>query len=36
MKNDRLHTLMVVAYTVVLVLVLYAIRALEYPFDNIL
>lgn len=35
MKDDRLHTLMVVAYTVVLVLVLYTIRALEYPFDNI-
>lgn len=35
MKNDRLHVLMVAAFTVVLVLVLYTIRALEYPFDGI-
>lgn len=35
MKNARLHALMVAAFTVVLVLVLYAIRALEYPFDGI-
>lgn len=35
MKNVRLHALMVVAFTGVLVLVLYTIRALEYPFDGI-
>lgn len=35
MKNARLHMLMVAAFTVVLVLVLYTIRALEYPFDGI-
>lgn len=35
MKNVRLHALMVAAFTVVLVLVLYTIRALEYPFDGI-
>ncbi len=35
MKETRLHMLMVVALTVVLVLILYTIRALEYPFDGI-
>lgn len=35
MKNARLHALMVTAFTVVLVLVLYTVRALEYPFDGI-
>lgn len=35
MKTSRLHVLMVVALTVVLVLVLCTIRALEYPFDGI-
>lgn len=35
MKNVRLHALMVAAFTVVLVLVLYTIYALEYPFDGI-
>ncbi|HET7479922.1 MAG TPA: DUF4239 domain-containing protein [Rubrobacteraceae bacterium] len=35
MKDHRLHLLMVVAFTVVLILTLYTIRALEYPFDGI-
>ena len=35
MRAPRLHVLMVVAFTVVLTLVLYTIRALEYPFDGI-
>ena len=33
MRTLRLHVLMVVAFT--LVLALYTIRALEYPFDGI-
>jgi ABC-type branched-subunit amino acid transport system permease subunit len=35
MRTPRLHVLMVVAFTLVLALVLYTIRALEYPFDGI-
>ncbi len=35
MRTPRLHVLMVVAFTVVLALVLYTVRALEYPFDGI-
>jgi hypothetical protein len=35
MRTPRLHVLMVVALTVVLSLILYTIRALEYPFDGI-
>jgi hypothetical protein len=35
MKERWLHVLMVVALTVLLVMVLYTIRALEYPFDGI-
>lgn len=35
MRTPRLHELMVVAFTLVLALVLYTIRALEYPFDGI-
>ncbi|HEV8045152.1 MAG TPA: DUF4239 domain-containing protein [Rubrobacter sp.] len=35
MRTPRLHVVMVVALTVVLALVLYTIRALEYPFDGI-
>lgn len=35
MKTLRLHALMVAALTLVTVLVLYTIRALEYPFDGI-
>ena len=35
MEAPRLHVLMIVSLTVVLVLVLYTIRALEYPFDGI-
>ncbi len=35
MRTPHLHVVMVVALTVVLTLVLYTIRALEYPFDAI-
>ncbi len=35
MKSVRLHVLMVVSLAVLLVMVLYTIRALEYPFDSI-
>jgi uncharacterized membrane protein YccC len=35
MRTPRLHVLMVVAFTLILALVLYTIRALEYPFDGI-
>lgn len=35
MKRLRLHALMVAALTTITVLVLYTIRALEYPFDGI-
>lgn len=35
MKTLRLHALMVASLTLITVLVLYTIRALEYPFDGI-
>ncbi len=35
MRTPHLHVVMVVALTVVLALILYTIRALEYPFDGI-
>jgi hypothetical protein len=35
MRTPHLHVVMVVAFTVVLTLILYTIRALEYPFDGI-
>ncbi len=35
MRTPHLHLVMVVALTLVLALVLYTIRALEYPFDGI-
>lgn len=35
MKTPHLHVLMVAAFTLVLALVLFTIRALEYPFDGI-
>ncbi|HEX6708974.1 MAG TPA: hypothetical protein VF068_01465 [Rubrobacter sp.] len=35
MKTPGLHLVMVVAFTIVLALVLFTIRALEYPFDGI-
>lgn len=35
MRTPGLHVVMVVAFTVVLVLVLFTIRALEYPFDGL-
>jgi hypothetical protein len=35
MKTPHLHLLMVAAFTLVLALVLFTIRALEYPFDGI-
>ena len=35
MKTTHLHVLMVAAFTLVLALVLFTIRALEYPFDGI-
>jgi len=35
MRTPHLHVVMVVALTVVLALVLYTVRALEYPFDGI-
>ena len=35
MKTPGLHVVMVVAFTLVLTLVLFTIRALEYPFDGV-
>lgn len=35
MKSPRMHVLMVASLTAVLVLILYTIHALEYPFDGI-
>jgi hypothetical protein len=35
MRTPRLHVLIVVAFALVLALILYTIRALEYPFDGI-
>ncbi len=35
MKSARLHVLMVVSLAMLLVMILYTIRALEYPFDSI-
>ncbi|QIN84932.1 DUF4239 domain-containing protein [Rubrobacter tropicus] len=34
-QTERLHVVMILAYTLVLVLILYAIRALDYPFDGL-
>jgi len=34
-STERLHVFMVVAYTLVLALILYTIRALDYPFDGL-
>jgi len=34
MRTPGLHVVMVVAFTIVLALVLFTIRALEYPFDS--
>jgi hypothetical protein len=35
MKTPGLHVVMVVAFTIILALVLFTIRALEYPFDGV-
>jgi hypothetical protein len=35
MRTPGLHVIMVVAFTIVLALVLFTIRALEYPFDGL-
>ncbi len=35
MRTPGLHVIMVAAFTIVLVLALFTIRALEYPFDNV-
>lgn len=34
-STERLHVVMIVAYTLVLALILYTIRALDYPFDGL-
>lgn len=34
-KTERLHLGMILAYTLVLALILYTIRALDYPFDGL-
>lgn len=35
MQTEVLHAVMILAYTLVLALILYAIRALDYPFDGL-